>query len=1127
MTASSVAPHQRHTRSHPCRVCGGYDTMPRHKEKRCYGFDSEDGRYIHCTREQYGGRPWRDGTYVHMTDGPCECGHTHGALARPRPASASSSPRVKKRGRVLAFPASTSPSSPNSTPESSAAGEWIVLWKQPQAEWLYRDAAGMPVYKVTRYPTVNAATGERDKTYLPSRPPRGGRGRWPAGLDGVTCIPYRLPELLAADPAAPVYLCEGEKCADALAAAGVLATATQGGAMAWAKTAPAAGEALRGRHVVILPDRDAPGARYALDAAASLHDVAASVRIVELPDLTEPGADVADWLAAGGTAERLAQLAAAAPAWAPASDPVEGSAPPLARPGRGAGHPRDPGDPGGPQMAPPAPLPALVELHPIRGLWCDRERTQLYRVSRGTGRAGGRGKGDPGEDDAGEDDGPTLEPVRLLAGMPRLLSVSTVGGDSDGDPTEQTVWRWEWSNLPECGPISASEKDLNSGAVHAKTPGVAITARADRDMWADVIKAQVIAFRVPVGVARQHTGWHQDEKTGLWERHLRDGRCVQRPDAAPVPIAGLRFGGAHRDAWESDMRELPAEAPSPEQLRELLAFVERVDPLGRLLAQMGAAARASVATFVPAGTVVLPTGQTRAGKTTTAQFARGFDGPCPPKARADCVFTGTIPGLAAALAPLHDEYLLVDDFHLKDTDVQTDVSKLGNQLDMLITGGADGNDMRPRATQTGKRRQEMIVTGMLCLTGEGLPATTESRFLRSTLLPYKRGELAYQELLTHWAEYQRIWWTAGHAVFRWEGERVNDDLPAFRRDVEQREAAYKARILAHLRAERPAMDVEELDTLASNYARPALGLWLVDRACGTDAHAHGELGEDGPMVAAVWAHLLRLAVMQAQAVELGGPGQASRDWIVNALRGLAADGRGHGLDMANKPLEDMGVPGSLTDWGYQGTWPRGEHLFNYDASAGARPGMTYWRTERLCAALAERAGRARPQPVPWKWSAETLPAYLVRLGIAIPQSDAEGNLRRNVQSPYVANKRTRRLAIPAELFIGEAVEDGDPDDNDPITSPIENSENSGTSGTSGTNVPRSLKISDMGHGTAWYRSENDSGTSGTIPPDSYYADADAGAIVEAGDPTPRAALDVGRKRAPTVRRDSDHERIDL
>ena len=55
---------------------------------------------------------------------------------------------------------------------------------------------------------------------------------------------------------------------------------------------------LKGRRVVGLPDKDAPGRKHDQQIAAGLQGIAAEIKVVELPG---EGKDVSDWLDAGGT----------------------------------------------------------------------------------------------------------------------------------------------------------------------------------------------------------------------------------------------------------------------------------------------------------------------------------------------------------------------------------------------------------------------------------------------------------------------------------------------------------------------------------------------------------------------------------------------------------------------------------------------------------------------------------------------------------------------------------------------------------------------------------------------------------------------------------------------------------
>ncbi len=61
-------------------------------------------------------------------------------------------------------------------------------------------------------------------------------------------------------------------------------------------------EPLRGKHVIICSDNDSPGKRHAQDIASSLTGIAASVKVLELPGLTERQ-DVSDFITIHGPDE--------------------------------------------------------------------------------------------------------------------------------------------------------------------------------------------------------------------------------------------------------------------------------------------------------------------------------------------------------------------------------------------------------------------------------------------------------------------------------------------------------------------------------------------------------------------------------------------------------------------------------------------------------------------------------------------------------------------------------------------------------------------------------------------------------------------------------------------------------
>jgi hypothetical protein len=90
-----------------------------------------------------------------------------------------------------------------------------------------------------------------------------------------------------------VHVVEGEKCVEALVGLGLLATTSAGGSSSARHTdwTP-----LAGRDVVILPDADTPGRKYAAEVAEILLalDPPAIVRIVDLAPDADDGSDVAD-----------------------------------------------------------------------------------------------------------------------------------------------------------------------------------------------------------------------------------------------------------------------------------------------------------------------------------------------------------------------------------------------------------------------------------------------------------------------------------------------------------------------------------------------------------------------------------------------------------------------------------------------------------------------------------------------------------------------------------------------------------------------------------------------------------------------------------------------------------------
>ena len=240
---------RKHTRKTPCEICGGGNNDKKGTGVRCWGFTSDDGKAVHCTRQDYAGnlRPYRDDTYVHFLIGPCLCGITHGS---------------------------------NSGAATSGA-DTSDLKSDVVAEHDYIDEHGALLRQVIR---------KKGKQFRQRQP--NGEG-WDWNVKGVRNVPYRLPQLIAAVAAGDtVYITEGEKDADALSEQGFTATCNIGGAGKWK---PELCEYFKSAHVVIWADWDEPGRKHAWDVFDQLSGIAASVQVVR----SKSGKDAFDHLEAG------------------------------------------------------------------------------------------------------------------------------------------------------------------------------------------------------------------------------------------------------------------------------------------------------------------------------------------------------------------------------------------------------------------------------------------------------------------------------------------------------------------------------------------------------------------------------------------------------------------------------------------------------------------------------------------------------------------------------------------------------------------------------------------------------------------------------------------------------------
>ena len=191
---------------------------------------------------------------------------------------------------------------------------------EPVAVYRYNDAQGNLVFEQLRYRLADGKKTFRVRC-LDSA------GGWVYRKPSGDLPLYHLPQLLAADPKEPVYLCNGEKAVLVLEKAGLVATCNPlGEAQKWSDhphwIAP-----LRGRRCVALIDNDNQGWRHCVELERAMAAAKVSCAMVELPDLPS-GGDVVDWLAAGHNASELRAFVPQPRAIVPSLSPVAPAATP-------------------------------------------------------------------------------------------------------------------------------------------------------------------------------------------------------------------------------------------------------------------------------------------------------------------------------------------------------------------------------------------------------------------------------------------------------------------------------------------------------------------------------------------------------------------------------------------------------------------------------------------------------------------------------------------------------------------------------------------------------------------------------------------------------------------------------
>jgi hypothetical protein len=210
-------------------------------------------------------------------------------------------------------PGAARPTFPPTDAEPAEVAAAHLFGGKPNALWRYPDARGETAFYVCRY---NKADG--GKVFWPLCW-FAGEG-WRSKHSPAPRALYNL-DKIAARPDTPIVISEGEKVADAAARIfpEFVATTSCGGANAAAQSdwAP-----LAGRRVLVWPDNDEAGAKYALEVAAILAALECDVETIDAaalaaidggargPEVDPKGWDAADAIAEWGDTEALRQAAA-------------------------------------------------------------------------------------------------------------------------------------------------------------------------------------------------------------------------------------------------------------------------------------------------------------------------------------------------------------------------------------------------------------------------------------------------------------------------------------------------------------------------------------------------------------------------------------------------------------------------------------------------------------------------------------------------------------------------------------------------------------------------------------------------------------------------------------------------
>jgi len=153
-----------------------------------------------------------------------------------------------------------------------------IVRKQIVATYPYVDEKGNILFYALRY---------QPKSFSFAQP--NGNGGWIYNIQGVRRVPYKLPQVLAAQE---VIVVAGEKDVEKLSDAGFTATTNPMGEGNWRDEYS---NYLQGKDVIIVPDNDPAGQQHAEKVKNSLIGKAKTIKVLSLPKEVGEKGDVSDY----------------------------------------------------------------------------------------------------------------------------------------------------------------------------------------------------------------------------------------------------------------------------------------------------------------------------------------------------------------------------------------------------------------------------------------------------------------------------------------------------------------------------------------------------------------------------------------------------------------------------------------------------------------------------------------------------------------------------------------------------------------------------------------------------------------------------------------------------------------